>query len=90
MTRRTIYDRIHTLLRSLLALIPTLPSSLAPLLVRHFPHKRDSRMVQMVYIRNVLKISEYCEELTESVLSTVVDRAIQVDVSMRISFRRVI
>ncbi|PWN51036.1 RNA polymerase I-specific transcription initiation factor RRN3 [Violaceomyces palustris] len=83
-TRGQIYDRIHLLIRSLLSLIPTLPSSLAPLLVRNFPHKRDRRVVQLVYIRNILKMSEYCTELAEGILGAVVDRAIQLDVEIQV------
>ena len=83
-TRRQIYDRIHLLLRSLLALIPTLPSTLAPLLVRQFPHKRESRAVQLVYVKNILAVSEYCAELSEAILSAVIDRAIQIDVEIQV------
>nr|ASF90186.1 hypothetical protein SPAR06338 [Bartheletia paradoxa] len=79
-TRGDIYDRLHTLLQSLLVLIPTLPSTLWPLLSRHFPHKRENRTAQITYIRNVLRIVEYCPELGDEILGTIVDRAIQVDV----------
>lgn len=80
MTRRVVYDRLHFLLQHLLSLVPTLPSTLQPLLVRFFPHKRQSQAAQITYIRNLLRITEYCPELSDRILATIIDRAIQIDV----------
>lgn len=81
LTRRVVYDRLHYLLEHLLSLVPTLPSTLQPLLVRSFPHKRQSQAAQVTYIRNLLRITEYCPELTDRIMATIIDRAIQIDVS---------
>lgn len=80
LTRRVVYDRLHYLMQHLLSLVPTLPSTLQPLLVRHFPHKRQSQAAQVTYIRNLLRVTEYCPELSDRILATIVDRAIQIDV----------
>ncbi|KAJ3980642.1 RNA polymerase I-specific transcription initiation factor RRN3 [Lentinula detonsa] len=84
LTRRLVYDRLHYLLRHLLSLIPTLPSTLMPLLSRNFPHKRQSQTAQTTYIRNLLRISEYCPEVADQILGVIVDRAIQIDVEIQI------
>ncbi|KAH9833704.1 RNA polymerase I-specific transcription initiation factor RRN3 [Rhodofomes roseus] len=84
LTRRVVYDRIHYLLQHIYSLIPTLPSTLHPLLVHSFPHKRQSQASQITYIRNILKVTEYCPELAEGVLGTIVDRAIQIDVEIQV------
>ncbi|KAL4247049.1 RRN3 family protein [Abortiporus biennis] len=84
LTRRVVYDRIHLLLRHLISLVPTLPSALQPLLVRHFPHKRQNQAAQVTYIRNIMRVIEYCPELTDRILATVVDRAIQIDVEIQV------
>ncbi|KAG6854356.1 hypothetical protein C0991_007861 [Blastosporella zonata] len=84
LTRRVIYDRLHFLLRHLLSLIPTLPSTLQPLLVRNFPHKRQKELAQTTYIRNLLQVSVYCPELADKILATIVDRAIQIDVEIQV------
>ncbi|KAJ7639197.1 RNA polymerase I-specific transcription initiation factor RRN3 [Roridomyces roridus] len=84
LTRRLIYDRLHFLLRHLLSLIPTLPATLQPLIVRNFPHKRQNQVMQSTYIRNLLRISTYCPELTDKIMSTIVDRAIQIDVEIQV------
>lgn len=84
LTRRVIYDRQHALLEHLLNLVPTLPSSLAPLLVRNFPHKRQPQAAHVAYIRNLLRVTEYCGELSERVLGLIVDRALMVDVEIQV------
>ena len=86
LTRRVIYDRLHSLLEHLLSLIPTLPSTLQPLLVRNFPHKRQDRADQETYIRNLLRITEYCPALSDRILATIIDRAIQIDVGTHLYF----
>ena len=80
LTRSVVYDRLHHLLRHLLSLIPTLPSTLQPLLIRNFPHKRQSQVTQVTYIRNLLRVMEYCTELADRILALIIDRALQIDV----------
>lgn len=84
LTRRTVYDRLHNLLEHLLSLVPTLPSTLQPLLVQNFPHKRLSQAVQVTYIRNLLRVTTYCPELSDKILATIIDRAIQIDVEIQV------
>jgi RNA polymerase I-specific transcription initiation factor RRN3 len=80
LTRGVVYDRLHFLLRHLLSLMPTLPSTLQPLLVKNFPHKRQNQVAHVTYIRNLLRVSEYCRDLSDRILATIVDRALQIDV----------
>ncbi|KAF9464841.1 RNA polymerase I-specific transcription initiation factor RRN3 [Collybia nuda] len=89
MTRRIIYDRLHGLLRHLLSLIPTLSSTLQPLLVRNFPHKRQNQLAQTTYIRNLLRICVYCPELADKILATIIDRAIQIDVEIQVELEEI-
>ncbi|KAI6042753.1 RNA polymerase I-specific transcription initiation factor RRN3 [Pisolithus marmoratus] len=84
LTRRVIYDRLHYLLGHLLSLIPTLPSTLQPLLVRHFPHKRQPQAAQVAYIRNLLRVTGYCSELSDRILALIIDRALQIDVEIQV------
>ncbi|KAG8856741.1 hypothetical protein FRB96_006244 [Tulasnella sp. 330] len=84
MSRRLVYNRLHGLLQRLLSLIPTLSTTLEPLLVRTFPHKRQEKNAQVTYIRNILRVSSYCPELGDRILATVVDRAIQIDVEIQV------
>ncbi|KII95045.1 hypothetical protein PLICRDRAFT_98907 [Plicaturopsis crispa FD-325 SS-3] len=83
-TRRDVYDRLHYLLRHILSLIPTLPNTLHPLLMRNFPHKRQNQLAQVTYIRNLLRVTDYCPELGDRILATIIDRAIQIDVEIQV------
>ncbi|KAG9015414.1 hypothetical protein FRB94_000018 [Tulasnella sp. JGI-2019a] len=83
-SRRLVYNRLHQLLHRLLSLIPTLSTTLEPLLVRTFPHKRQDKNAQVTYIRNMLRVSSYCPEMGDRILATVVDRAIQIDVEIQV------
>lgn len=82
--RKQVYERVHLLIRSLLSVVPTLPGVLGPLLVQFLPHKMVHRSDQLVYVRNVLHVSEYCAELSEAILGAVIDRAIQLDVEIQV------
>ncbi|KIO30179.1 hypothetical protein M407DRAFT_69422, partial [Tulasnella calospora MUT 4182] len=79
-----LYERQHILLQRLLSLIPTLSTTLEPLLIRNFPHKRQDRAEKVAYIQNVLRLSDYCLELRDRILGLVVDRAIQIDVEIQV------
>ena len=84
MSRRQLYSRLHSLLQTLLRLIPTLPATLQPLLIQHFPHKRESTMDQVLYIQNLLRITEYCEALTEPIWNVIIDHTLQIDVAIQV------
>ncbi|KZT62850.1 RNA polymerase I-specific transcription initiation factor RRN3 [Calocera cornea HHB12733] len=86
MTRGTVYDRQHTLTTHLLSLIPTLPAALFPILSKHFPHKREPKHAQVTYIRNLLRISAYCPQLSGRILALVVERAVMIDVEVQIAY----
>ncbi|WFD34429.1 DNA independent RNA polymerase I transcription factor [Malassezia cuniculi] len=83
-TRRQLYDRLHALLEALLRLVPTLPATLQPLLVQHFPHRRERTLAQVLYMRNLVRITTYCEALIEPVWTTIIDQALQIDVSIQV------
>ncbi|KAH9943218.1 RNA polymerase I-specific transcription initiation factor RRN3 [Epithele typhae] len=84
LTRRVVYDRVHYLLRHLTSIVPTYPSTLQPLLARNFPHKRHNQIAQVTYIRNLLRVTDYCPEIADRILALVIDRAIQIDVEIQV------
>ncbi|TIB03331.1 hypothetical protein E3P96_01916 [Wallemia ichthyophaga] len=84
LTRRIVFDRLHGLLNKLLDLVPTLPSLLQPILIRHFPHKRENKVQQVTYMRNLLSIISYCPALTDEIFGLIIDRTIQIDVEIQV------
>lgn len=83
-TRRELYDRLHAFLGTLLQLVPTLPATLQPLLVQYFPHRRERTLAQVLYMRNLLRITTYCDALVEPVWTTIFDQALQIDVGIQV------
>jgi RNA polymerase I-specific transcription initiation factor RRN3 len=82
-TVRKSAERQHLLLHTLLELIPTLPSTLMPILSRGFPAKRAPRADHVVYMTNALKVVEYCPAVAAEVWRQVVDRAIKMDLDIQ-------
>lgn len=83
-TRRLLYRRFHLLLRAILTLIPTITSTLNPLLARHYPHRRAGKKAEATYVRNILYITRYEPQVAETVWRLVADRAIGLDVQIQI------
>ncbi len=79
-SRRLLYDRQHALVQHLLALIPTLPTALQPILLSHFPYRKEREVEYVTYIRNVLRVVVYCGDVSGKVWEGVVDRLIRLDV----------
>lgn len=79
-SRRLLYSRYHSLIKHLLDLIPTLPTTLQPILLKHFPWKKESQVEYVTYIRNVLDVVEYCGDVAGKVWEGVIDRLIRLDV----------
>ncbi|BEJ14127.1 hypothetical protein CspHIS471_0313010 [Cutaneotrichosporon sp. HIS471] len=81
-TRRTFHARHHLLISHMLALIPTLPNLLQPILNRSAPNKREPEVVQTAWVRNCCELIEYCPELGARVWSSLVDRMLRIDVEI--------
>lgn len=83
-SRRLIYQRLHSLLRSILRLVPTLPSILWPILESNYPNKRENRDAHTCYTANLLKITTYCDELMEQIVKLTIDRCVKLDVEIQV------
>jgi len=75
---------IHTTLERILTLIPLSMTLLGSSLKEQFPHKRNSPEVLFAYLKNLLLVSYYAPSLIEPLLTTAVDRLIQIDVDIKL------
>lgn len=75
---------MHSLLRSILRLVPTLPAVLWPLLESLYPTKRENRDAHICYTANLLKVTTYCDELVEQIMKLVIDRCVKLDVEIQV------
>ncbi|KAI8823719.1 RNA polymerase I-specific transcription initiation factor RRN3 [Fimicolochytrium jonesii] len=78
------FDRVHNMLQGVLALIPTGPSFMLPIVTQNFPHKSESMETHVYYLRNVLRMIDYAPVLRDQVLALIVDRIVQVDVEIQV------
>ncbi|KAG0320571.1 hypothetical protein BG000_003517 [Podila horticola] len=78
------HNRVHQALKYILDLIPTGPTSLFPLLVAEFPHKRESIRAHVTFVKNILTILDYAPILREQVLAIIIDRIIKIDVEIQV------
>ncbi|KAG0319399.1 hypothetical protein BGZ99_005132 [Dissophora globulifera] len=83
-SREQQYERAHKALKYILDLIPTGPTSLFPLLAAEFPHKRESFVAHVVYVKNILRVLNYAPVLRTQILGVVVDKIIQIDVEIQV------
>lgn len=73
----------HLVIRHALKLMPTAVSSFQTILCKGFPHKNESKAPTLQYLRNLLKVIEYCPELRGSIWSLIFERTIQLDVELQ-------
>jgi RNA polymerase I-specific transcription initiation factor RRN3 len=79
-----IQQRIHECLKSVLRQSPMASTYLAPIIATTFPFSDDSARAHTQYIKNVLKVSEYCPELKGEILSLVTDKLVKIDVQIQV------
>ena len=83
-TKAELYHRVHSCLRYLLRLIPSASSILLSALSENFPHSSDSKQAHVVFVRNLLRITEYASELQPEILAFILDRVVKIDVAVQV------
>jgi RNA polymerase I-specific transcription initiation factor RRN3 len=76
-------DLIHATLLNICRCVPSASSALFPFLLDNYPHKSHPATAHKVYLKNLLRISEYAPELRDRILEAIVDRLIQIDVEVK-------
>ncbi|KAH7069364.1 RNA polymerase I-specific transcription initiation factor RRN3 [Paraphoma chrysanthemicola] len=82
--RVRVQARIHECLRSILRNIPMASAFLAPVLATKFPYPDDDAKTHVHYIRNILRVVEYCPPLKGEVFSLVTDKLVKIDVQIQV------
>jgi RNA polymerase I-specific transcription initiation factor RRN3 len=76
--------RIHECLRSILRHNSMASSYLAPSLASTFPYPDEDAKTHVRYIRNILKVAEYCPEIKGEIFSLVTDKLVKIDVQIQV------
>jgi RNA polymerase I-specific transcription initiation factor RRN3 len=82
--RVRVQARIHECLRSILRNIPMASAFLSPILGSTFPYPDDDARTHVQYIRNILKVVDYCPELKGEIFSLVTDKLVKIDVQIQV------
>jgi RNA polymerase I-specific transcription initiation factor RRN3 len=82
-SRQTVQRRAHHTLQYITRLIPTASTVLAPVVIGLFPHPADSRRAHIIYVRNLLQITEYASELESEILALITERMVKIDVQVQ-------
>ncbi|KAF2118432.1 RNA polymerase I-specific transcription initiation factor RRN3 [Lophiotrema nucula] len=82
--RTRLQERIHDTLKYLLRQSSMTSTPLGPILASTFPFPTDTAKAHIHYIRNILRVSEYCLELKGQILSLVMDKLVKIDVQIQV------
>ncbi|KAL6947216.1 hypothetical protein ACO0QE_002095 [Hanseniaspora vineae] len=75
--------RHHVLMQYFVKVFPTSVNLFTANLSKNFPNKNDTKIRNVSYIENLLKITEYCPEFKFPIWSLIVEKAISIDVELQ-------
>ncbi|KAF5101432.1 hypothetical protein D0Z00_000911 [Geotrichum galactomycetum] len=76
-------DIHHSVLKYILALLPTASSSLPSTFQKHFPHKSDNTKYIIRYISNLLRVVSYAPQVRNSVWALIMEKTVELDVELQ-------
>lgn len=82
--RTRLEVRVHETLKHLLRQIQMTSTLLGPILTSTFPFPTDTTKAHVHYIKNMLRVSEYCPEIKGQIFSVVTDKLVKIDVQMQV------
>ncbi|KAJ3356982.1 hypothetical protein HDU83_009152 [Entophlyctis luteolus] len=80
---RAAFDNVHSVLSSILRLIPNAVVMLPPLISEFFPHKSESIDTNVWYLKNAIQIASYAPVLESTIWSLAIDRLVQIDAEIQ-------
>lgn len=71
-------------MKYILRLIPHASSILLPTCSKRFPYADEKRRIQVSYVENLLKLTEYAPELKLDIFALITDRLVKIDVQTQV------
>ena len=78
-----MFERVHKALQFLLHIIPSASHILATTVTTVFPHHTDTRRAHLVYVYNLLQITNYAQVLKSEILALITERLVKIDVQVQ-------
>ncbi|KAF1996690.1 RNA polymerase I-specific transcription initiation factor RRN3 [Amniculicola lignicola CBS 123094] len=82
--RPRLLARVHDTLKYILRQGSMTSTHLQPILSSTFPFPKDTTKAHVQYIKNILRVSEYCPELKGEIMSLVMDKLVKIDVQIQV------
>ena len=83
-TSTTTSNLHHTIIKDILKYVPTSVGSLPTALTKGFPHHLASSPAELTnYVANLLKMLEYCPELSSHIWQMIIESSIKLDVELQ-------
>jgi RNA polymerase I-specific transcription initiation factor RRN3 len=82
--RVRLQGRIHECLKSILRHNPMASTFLSTSLTAAFPYRSDDARTHVEYIKNILKVAEYCPELKGKIFALVTEKLVKIDVQIQV------
>ena len=78
----SLYEHIHSLIYSILLIMPSASSTLRDVIQEGFPPKRSSVAEHATYASNVLRVVDYTPELQADIWQFLIENALKLDVEV--------
>ncbi|RHZ85649.1 hypothetical protein Glove_63g33 [Diversispora epigaea] len=78
-----IHGRVHYALKNVLPVVPSGEEELIKIIFRNFPYKKDSLVVHVTYLKNILQMLEYLPALQTQVLELIFERLTDLDTEVQ-------
>ncbi|KAG7880059.1 hypothetical protein KL937_002943 [Ogataea polymorpha] len=82
-TRREQLDSHHSTLKYIIQVIPTSTNAIPGILKRQFPNKTAPKADLVNYVRNLLFLLGYCDQVRHAVWQLIVENCIKLDVELQ-------
>lgn len=82
--KSTIFARAQKTIRYLLRLIPSASASFRTILSHAFPHHTDSVRAHVIFVKNLLAILKYQQDLRFDILTLITERLVKIDVQVQV------
>lgn len=82
-SRATMFDRLHAVIKTMLAYLPSAGNALLRMLKQQFPNDMATAKGHLQYQRHALRIADVAPELKSEILSLIMQRLVDIDVQIQ-------
>ncbi|CAK4032719.1 RNA polymerase I-specific transcription initiation factor rrn3 [Lecanosticta acicola] len=82
-SRTTMFDRLHTVIQTMLGYLPSAGNALLRVLTQQFPNDLATAKGYLQYQRNALRVADVAPELKAEILSLIMQRLVDIDVQIQ-------